>query len=1074
MLGDFRVAVDDRPLAATDWQGSKACDLFKCLLSRPERRLPCAAAIDLLWPERSAIEGAADLRAALTALDRTLAPAHVIDATGDVLSLRPEDVWVDAEAFEDLARRARESSSPRELLERAHALYVGHFLPHETSVEWIAQRREALKRNWLEVELHLARVRADDGELDAAAAPLRNVLSVDPRHRLAAEELMRILPRTDTTGPPRLPTGTVTFMFTDVEKSTRMWEADANAMRRALARHERLIHTAAAQFGGVVVRPRGEGDSHFVVFTQATAAAAAAHALQLALESEPWPTSAPLRVRIALHTGEADVREGDYYGSAVNRCARLRAAAHGGQTLLSGITAELVGNALPAGAELVDLGIHRLKDISRPEHVFELRTVGARTSTAALGYSTGRSNNLPVQLTSFLGRVQELRLLRQLLLRSDVRLVTLTGPGGIGKTRLAVEAASSLQEQFADGVVFVALADVRDPELVLSSIGSNLGTVEAADRSHLDQLREALWNKEVLLVLDNFEHIIAAAPRVAQLLSECPTIKLLVTSREVLHVGGEYDVPVAPLALQTEAVQLFLERARAVKPAFGVSPETAGVITSICRALEGLPLAIELAAARTRHMSAFALLDRLERRLDVLVGGAQDLPQRQRALRNTLAWSYELLDDREQRVIRQVGVFVGGIASSAAEAVCELGPAATLDVLSALIDKSLLSIDDVSIRAPDADQRYRMYESVREYVLERLEELDEADAVRSRHAAYFLRLAETAEPLLRGPDQREWLDRLALEHGNLRSALGWADSTGAIQLSLRFGAALARFWWRTGHLSEGQRWLERALARDTGGNSETRARALTAAGVIAWWRGESVLAAARLDESIDLHKRIGNTWGTAYALLYRGSVSFHGTDYAAAAGLYSHSLELFRSVDDQWGIGAALNNLGEIARLQADYGPARSFYEQSLDLARGQGDTQNVAVALLNLGLVAIASHDPDRAGDLFAESLRPVREHASGLVADCLDGLAAVASMRGNHERAVRIFAAATVLRERIGVQRGASEDAEYRSALERARAQLEEGTFSRASRVGREMYLDAATTDALNGATEPRFSIS
>nr|MBA2362022.1 adenylate/guanylate cyclase domain-containing protein [Chloroflexia bacterium] len=457
-----------------------------------------------------------------------------------------------------------------------------------------------------------------------------------------------------------LPTGTVTFLFTDVEGSTALWERDSEAMRRATARHDEIIGECVESNSGSLVRPRGEGDSRFAVFGRASDAVGAAASIQSALYVEQWPTSKPLRVRMAIHTGEAELRAADYYGNAVNRCARLRSAAHGGQTVLSSVTQELVRDHLPGDVSLRDLGNHRLKDLARPERIFQLLVPGVLSESAPLETLDTHPNNLPAQPTLFIGREQELRQLCDLLMRDDVRLVTLTGPGGTGKTRLSLQAAAEVLHRFKDGAYSVDLSPLSEPELVLPAIAQALGVTEGGDQSLAEAVAEHLMDKELLLVLDNFEQVSDAAPQISALLN-APALKVLTTSRIPLRIAAEREFPVPSLSLpdlkrdvevealsQYEAVRLFIERAQAVRPDFMITNENAPAVAEICVRLDGLPLAIELAAARVRMLPPQALLSRLDSRLRLLTGGARDLPERQRTLRGAIDWSHTLLSPEEQ------------------------------------------------------------------------------------------------------------------------------------------------------------------------------------------------------------------------------------------------------------------------------------------------------------------------------------------------------------------------------------------------------------------------------------------
>ncbi len=576
----------------------------------------------------------------------------------------------------------------------------------------------------------------------------------------------------------RLPVGTVTFLFTDVEGSTRLWEQNPAAAPRVLARHDALVEQAVEGHAGVLVRPRGEGDSRFAVFPRATDAVAAARDLQLALAAEPWPTPAPLRVRMALHTGEADVRAGDYYGSEVNRCARLRALAYGGQVLLSQATYALVRDALPVGVEIRDLGEHRLKDLQRPEHIFQLVIANLPSDFPAVKSLDALPNNLPPQLTSFVGREPEMKAVKALLARA--RLLTLTGPGGTGKTRLALQVAADLVDQFPNGVWFVDLSSVTDPALVVQTINRTLGVRDIGDQPAVEALQDYLRDKELALILDNFEQVIEASPLVKDLLVNAPGVKFLVTSRTALRVAGEqeYEVPqftlpdpahLPPLEQlsQYEAVRLFIERARLYKPDWQITNDNAPAVAELCYRLDGLPLAIELAAARVRLLPPARMLTQLSARLNFLTSPARDLPARQQTLRGAIDWSYNLLSPEEQALFTRLSVFAGGATLEASEAVCN--PDGRLDLLSgleSLVDKSLIRQREVH-----SEPRFSMLETIREYAALRLDENAESrTAARRAHATYFAELTQNQWEPLTGEEREAALRTLVSDIENIRAA----------------------------------------------------------------------------------------------------------------------------------------------------------------------------------------------------------------------------------------------------------------------------------------------------------------
>jgi predicted ATPase/class 3 adenylate cyclase len=610
----------------------------------------------------------------------------------------------------------------------------------------------------------------------------------------------------------------VTFLFTDVEGSSRNWEEHPDAMRSALARHDELIETLVVRNAGTLVRPRGEGDSRFAVFARATDAVAAAAAAQEALHVEPWPAEMPLRVRLALHTGEADLRAGDYYGSAVNRCARLRSIAHGGQVLLSQTTFDLVRDALPAGVTVRDLGEHRLSDLARPERVFQLTAPGTPADFPPLG-------------SSFVGRDQEL--VDVVARLENARLLTLTGVGGCGKTRLALEVGRQVLAGYDGGVWLVELGPLTDPALVAHRVGAVLGVRERPEVPIIRALATALGNRHLLVVLDNCEHLLdACAVLVQSLLSTCPRLQVLATSREPLSTGGEVvrrvpslpvpDSSAAPAAVAANpSVQLFVERATAVQSRFVLNERNTAAVVQICRRLDGIPLALELAAARSDVLTAERLAERLDKRFQLLTGGSRTALPRQQTLAATLEWSYDLLGKGERMLFERLSVFSGGWTLEAAEQVCP-GPALNvddvLDVLARLTRKSLL----VSDEAIDGTERYRLSETVREYARQKLARRGVAEVarLRSQHAEFYTRLAEQLDPwaladapLIRSQGQvsAAQIARTAVENDNFRAALAWWLEAGRATDGLRLATARWEFWQSHGLYTEGRHWLAELL-----------------------------------------------------------------------------------------------------------------------------------------------------------------------------------------------------------------------------------------------------------------------
>jgi predicted ATPase/class 3 adenylate cyclase len=875
-----------------------------------------------------------------------------------------------------------------------------------------------------------------------------------------------------------LPTGTVTFLFTDIEGSTRLWEQHPDAMRAALARHDTLASAIIAQHAGTVVKSRGEGDSLFAVFADATQALAAACALQRALVAEPWPPETPLRVRMALHTGEADLRAGDYYGPAVNRCARLRAAGHGAQVLLSAAAADRVRGHLPSGIELRDLGERRLKDLIAPERIFQLLHPDLPGEFPPLLTLDARPNNLPAQPNPLLGREQEAAAASALLRTDGVRLVTLIGPGGTGKTRLGLQVAADLIDDFENGVFLVDLAPITDPNLVLSTIAQALGVRETGGTPLEDSLKAFLSEKQLLLLLDNFEQVLEAAPVVAGLLAAAPRLKVLVTSRAVLNLRGEHEFPVPPLGLpdpqnlppveavlQYPAVALFAQRAAAVRSGFAVTDENAAAIAEICCRLDGLPLAIELAAARAKLFAPPALLSRLDSRLQLLTGGARDLPVRQRTLRDTIAWSYDLLDATEQRLFRRLSVFVGGFTLEAAEAVCNAESALGMDVLggiASLVDKSLLRQvwggEPAEATLTDGEPRFGMLETIREYAREQLAESGEAEAFQRLHAACFLSLAETDENSLAFEALKRRMDQLELEHDNLRAALDWLVESDLGEWGLRLGVALGRFWSSRGYLNEARDRLRTLLGLPSAAERTlVRARALNMAGNHAAGQNASGLATGFYQEALTISRELGNERGIASILRNLGNLHYE-EDPPTAQALHEESLEIAHKIGDQEGELASLNLLAFDAAHVGDDQEARALWEQVL-VRRGRDGVGN-DVIFRGLGRLAMKQGDYETARARFEESLVYCRKLGNkNAMPDSLRVFAILSAARGEAERAARLFGAAASLLNALG---------KPQSGLDRedtiaTRETLGEEAFAAAWAEGQAMTLNAAVTYAL-----------
>jgi predicted ATPase/class 3 adenylate cyclase len=912
------------------------------------------------------------------------------------------------------------------------------------------------------------------------------------------------------------PTGTVTFLFTDIEGSTRMWEKNAPAMQAALARHDTLLRLAIEQQGGYVFKT--VGDAFCCAFPTAADALEAALDAQRLLLKERGGESDPLRVRMALHMGVAEERDGDYFGPPVNRVARLLSAAHGGQVLLSAATHEMVRDQLPAGIKLAELGEHRLKDLFRPERVFQLLAPDLPSEFPPLRTLDAYRNNLPLQATPLVGREKEVSEVRDLLGSEETRLLTLTGPGGIGKTRLALQAAADLLDDYPDGTFFAQLATLSEAELLLPAIAETLGVRETGEQPLDESLKDYLSERRLLLLLDNFEQVLEAAPAVTELLAASPRLKVLATSRTSLRLYGEHVYPVPPLSMpdlksppslerltQYEAVGLFVERARAVKPDFSITNESAPAIAEICVRLDGLPLAIELAAARVTMLPPKAMLQRLSSRLKLLTGGARDLPERQRTLRATIEWSFALLEEGEQLLFGRLAVFSGGRTLEAIEAICDAEgdlPVDAFEGISSLLDKSLLRQEE----GPNGEPRFVMLETVHEFAREKLQGSGEAEEIKRVHAQYFLTLAEEAYPEFKGASQLEWLERLEAEHDNMRVALTWALERKEVEVALRLGGALSFFWSGRGYHSEGRRWLEEALAIEGRGSSEVRAMALAGVGWLALQQGDFDRAEEACEEGLELLAHEGREASEAKLSLLAcsGWMAWEKEEHGQAKQLFEEGLALSREMRDTWWLATSLSNMAVVSHSLGDSEKATELYEESMDLRREQGDKLSlaeclinlammvcsqgdlgraaqlteeavalfrelgargsVALGLCNLGWMALLQDDLGRAADLYRESLSLSWDAGlNPLVQSALEGFACVAGAKGEVERAAQLWGAAQALHETKGIPRDIDFLAEADTRISAVRSVMGEEAWEEAWHKGRAMTLDEAVSYAL-----------
>ena len=787
----------------------------------------------------------------------------------------------------------------------------------------------------------------------------------------------------------KLPTGTVTLLFTDIEGSTLLLQQLGKHYADILASCRQLLRSIFQQWNGFEVDSKG--DSFFVAFAFATNATSAAAAAQRALGSYPWPEGVVVRIRMGLHTGEPQLSTEGYVGLDVHRAARIMSAGHGGQVLLSQTTYALVEQSLPEGLSLLDLGAHRLKDLQLPSHLFQLVIAGLPAVFPPLRTLDAYPINLPIQPTPLIGREKEVAALGALLRREDVHLVTLTGPGGTGKTRLGLQVAAELIDSFANGVFFVNLAPLNDPQLVIPTIAQALDINEREDQSLLDLLKASLREKHLLLLLDNFEQVVQAAQSVAELLAACPQLKIIVTSRMVLHVRAEHEFAVPPLALpdpkrlpdlavllQYEAIALFIQCARALKPDYQVTQSTAPVLAEICVRLDGLPLAIELAATRIKIFPPRALLARLSQRLTVLTSGARDAPTRQQTLRDTIAWSYQLLDIHEQRLFRRLSVFVGGCTLQAVEFISvTLGDTmpSMLDGVASLIDKSLLRQEEQA----GGEARFSMLETLREFGLERLASEEETEATRTAHALYYLAQAEQTQMALNRTAQAEQLIWLEQEHENLRIAFSWflelAQARGQeektqAERAFRLCAALYWFWKKRGYLREGRVFLEQALAGHFEVAALVRAKALYQTAELAGQQGDVPRTNELLKECLVLCQELGDKTGMAHCLHYLGRAAWVASLYATSRVQMEEAMALFQEMGNTRGRANCLLYLARISTTLGEYSRASTLLEEGLGLFRALGDQARVGLTLcLQARAVFLSQSDPARAIALAEQS---------------------------------------------------------------------------------------------------------
>jgi predicted ATPase/class 3 adenylate cyclase len=915
-----------------------------------------------------------------------------------------------------------------------------------------------------------------------------------------------------------LPSGTVTFLFSDIEGSTKLWEKYPEAMKTALEKHDSLLRLSVEAGGGRVIKSTGDGI--YAVFKAATDAVSATVQAQQALQAEPWDEIKPhkVKVRMGVHTGEAQLRAGDYFGGALNRTARLMSVGHGGQILVSSAAAELLLDDLPPETTLRDLGEHRLKDLVRPEHVYQVAHPALAAEFPPLQTLDSFPNNLPAQFTSFVGREQQLAQAMQQLASS--RLVSLIGPGGTGKTRLALQLAADMISSYPDGVWFTELAPISDPALIPQAVGSAMGIREQMGMPLMDLLIDYLRPKRVLLILDNCEHLVEACAKLAdRILRACPNTKILASSREALGIGGETIHRVPSLALpqasqvsaevlaRVEAVQLFSERAAAANPRFALTDKNAPSVAEICRRLDGIPLALELAAARVSVLAPDQIASRLDDRFKLLTGGGRTTAPRQQTLRAVIDWSYESLSEGERSLLRRLGVFAGGWTIEAIEALG--GDLDVLDLLTQLVNKSL-----VIVEAEESAPRYRLLETIRQYARDRSVEAAEWDSLCASHLAYFVDLAELGWTKLFSAEVFEWLPRLRAEYGNFRSALEWALGHQA-ESALRMAGALSAYWFRCGWSAEGVNWISQALARaetlpqvaGEAGQPVMRLRlrawhgiailaylndnpvALAAAKqcvalarplgdermlsislAIAGWEemtfGENAPALAAVEEALEIARRTADKYAEGIALIalawYRLTVD---KDPDSARALEAESLVLLRRDEYSWGALQASFAPARGALLRGDHADARERFAKALPFFEKMGDEHRVNMIRSWLAhMDRREGHYPEAEAAYRRTVMLWQKLGHRGAIAHQLESFAFVAEARDRTERAARLFGAAESLREQIAMPMDPDERVEYDHQVESLRGRMDAKTFAAAWAEGRVLTMEQAISYAVS----------
>ena len=1134
VLGPLEVLAEGRPLSLGT---TKQRALLGILLLGANQVFSTERLVELLWGDDAPETAPNVLQVYISQLRKALepngAPFRVLVSRppGYLLQVAPDEL--DATRFQGLLEKAA-GAGPAEagvILREALSLWRGTPLADFADAPFV--RSEAARLNEMrlraledriQVDLELGHHRVLVGELEGIVAehPLResfcgqlmlalyrsgrqaeaSAIFQQTRERLVDElgmepghDLQKLLkqilnqdpglelePRGMRTRPsrrPDLPRGTLTFLMTDIEGSTKVWDALPALAKPALVRHDQIIQEHVAKNQGQIVESGREGDSVLAVFTQARDAVACACDVQRSLQHEGWPPGIKMRVRIAVHTGEAELRSSHYVGAPLYRCARMMAVAHGGQVLVSKATEELVVDGLTGGISLRDLGLHRLRDLSRPEHVYQLLHPDLEADFPALE-TLGQAHNLPAQLTSFVGRQRELEEIKLAIAAN--RLVTLTGPGGCGKTRLAIHAAAEVAHDYPDGVCFVDLSLIADESLVATGVAVALTLHEESGQTLATTITEHLAHRKMLLVVDNCEHVLdGCAVLVGQTLAAAPGLRVLATSQEPLNIPGEVRLAVPSLGLpaddqvadlgalrESEAGQLFAERAKFAKPGFALDERTGPPVIQICRRLDGIPLAIELAAAQIAVLTPRDIAARLDDRFRLLGTGKRIVAQRQRTLLAAVSWSHGLLSESQKILFRRLSVFSGGFDLEAAEAMAFDGSVEIVDVvglLTGLVEKSLVTAgEDGTGRT-----RYRLLETLREFGRARLREAGEESIALATHLDHYLEVGRRAEPHLLGhADQSEWLTGLDQDLAEVRAALAWgfkADPMRAAELATLLGW----YWWFRGYVAEGLDWMETVIAMPSM-KPAIRGAALAFAGRMASRQGAHRLAASRFLAAASVFRELDNLSAVAFVLFDLGTVARATGRFVRSRILLDASLALWQRLGDDRMAVYALQELGVLAMVTGDAGRGEDLIHQAIEQMRASGERWGLALNLANLAELRIRRGDTTGARALLAESLEITERLVDPVVAAQLfDYIGMVAVDEGLAATGLSLFAAGHALREHQRIRSATT----HRELVDRWRSRGEQTLAPTAAdaawRNGLELQFPAAVTMARLVASEP-----